>query len=271
MDKTTKRSPTAFVQQTLCWRNQGGQLIQDWISGSDMNHLLRNNVHQTNTDIFIPSGGRPRTLNENNYEEFLDEKGRPTAKAIIEGANLYLTPGARRELEKLGVLIIKDSSANKGGVICSSFEVLSGLALGDDQFFENKKEIVEEILVRIKQYALNEARLLLRTHKETGQYLTDISDQISNHINQFTYHLLDYLDKVSLSSDPSDPSVKCFFDYSLPLLRNNYQDLLLKEIPEHHKKAIIARHIASNLVYKKGLEWSPTVVDIFPVLIAQYD
>lgn len=271
LDKTTKRSPTPFVQQTLCWRNQEGVLIQDWISGSDMNHLLRNNVHQTITHIFIPSGGRPRTLNENNYQEFLDERGRPTSKAIIEGANLYLTPEARRELENLGVLIIKDSSANKGGVICSSFEVLSGLALGDDLFFENKKDIVDEILDRIKQYALNEARLLLRTHKETGDFLTDISDQISNHINQFTYHLLDYLDKITISSDPSDPAIKCFLNYCLPTLRNKYQDLLLKEIPEHHKKAIIARQIASNLVYKKGLSWSPTVVDIFPVLIAQYD
>ncbi len=271
VDKTSKRSPTAFVQQTLCWRNQDGNLLQDWISGSDMNHLLRSNVHQTPTDIFIPSGGRPRTLNESNFNEFLDERGRPTAKAIVEGANLYLTPGARRELEKLGVLIIKDSSANKGGVICSSFEVLSGLALGDELFFNHKKEIVDDILERIKQYSLHEARLLLRTHKETGQYLTDISDQISDHINQFTFHLLDYLDKIALNNDPMDPAIKCFLDYCLPVLRDNFQDLLLKEIPEHHKKAIIARHIASNLVYRKGLSWSPTVVDIFPVLIAQYD
>lgn len=271
LDKTSKRSPSAFVQQTLCWRNKDGHLQQEWVSGSDMNHLLRNNVHQTPTDIFIPSGGRPRTLNENNFEEFLDERGRPTAKAIIEGANLYLTPGARRALEDLGVLIIKDSSANKGGVICSSFEVLSGLTLGDELFFDHKKEIVEEILVRIKQCALHEARLLLRTHKETGQYLTAISDQISDHINQFTYHLLDYLDKMTLSQNPSDPSIKCFLDYCLPILRTHFQDLLLREIPEHHKKAIISRHIAANLVYKKGLSWSPTVVDIFPVLIAQYD
>lgn len=271
LDKSMKRSPTPFVQQTLCWRHVSGQLRQDWISGSEMNHLLRSNVHQTVTDIFIPSGGRPRTLNENNYEEFLDDKGKPTARAIVEGANLYLTAGARRELEKLGVLIIKDSSANKGGVICSSFEVLSGLTLGDQLFFENKNQIVDEILVRIKHCALLEARLLLKTHKETGQYLTDISNQISNHINQFTYHLLDYLDKISLSKDPTDPSIKCFLDYCLPLLRTYFQDYLLKEIPEHHKKAIIACHIASNLVYKKGLSWSPTVVDIFPVLIAQYD
>lgn len=271
LDKTTKRSTAAYAQQTALWKNVDGKLVQDWVSSSEMNYLLRNNVHQTRTDIFIPSGGRPRTLNENNFEEFLDETGKPTAKAIVEGANLYLTPGARRSLEELGVLIFKDSSANKGGVICSSFEVLSGLTLGDDLFLENKKELIDEILVRIKQDSINEARLMLRTHKETGEFLTDISAKISNHINQFTYHLLDYLDKIPLSKDPSDPAIKCFLSYCLPTLRNHYQDLLLKEIPEHHKKAIIARHIAANLVYRKGLAWFPSVVDIFPVLVAQYE
>ena len=92
-----------------------------------MNALLRNNVHQVKTDVFIPSGGRPRTLNETNIKEFLDESGKPTSRVIIEGANLYLTPKARERLEKLGIVLIKDSSANKTGVICSSFEVLCGL------------------------------------------------------------------------------------------------------------------------------------------------
>ena len=86
-----------------------------------MNHILRNTIHEVKTDIFIPAGGRPRTFNETNIKEFLDETGKPSSKGIIEGANLYLTQKARRTLEKLGVLIIKDSSANKTGVICSSF------------------------------------------------------------------------------------------------------------------------------------------------------
>ena len=111
---------------------------EDWLSGNEMNHLLRHNVHQVKADVFIPGGGRPRTLNENNFKDFLDETGKPTAKAIIEGANLYLTPWARRSLEKIGVIIIKDSSANKGGVICSSFEVLASLALSEEEFIKEK-------------------------------------------------------------------------------------------------------------------------------------
>lgn len=103
-----------------------------------MNHLFRNNLHKAKADVFIPAGGRPRTLHEKNWSDFLDNHGVPTSKIIVEGANLYLTTEAREALEKLGVLIIKDSSANKCGVICSSFEVLCNFILSDREFLKEK-------------------------------------------------------------------------------------------------------------------------------------
>jgi len=269
LDKNTKRSPTAYVQQTLCWRKQNGKLVEDWLSGSEMNYILSSTVHQTKADLFIPAGGRPRTLNETNISEFLDETGKPTARGIIEGANLYLTPKARRALEKLGVLIIKDSSANKTGVICSSFEVLCGLALNDEQFMANKTVLVKEILDRLVECAANEAQLLLRTHKETNEYLTDISHEISIRINEFTYQLLDYLDTRPWPLDANDPLKRRFLDYCLPTLREQFTEEMLKEIPQHHKKAIISCYIAAHLVYTKGLSWYPTIVDVLPVLLEQ--
>jgi glutamate dehydrogenase len=270
LDKDAKRNQTAFIQQTLCWKKNQNQLIEEWLSGSEMNQLWRNNVHQVKADIFIPAGGRPRTLNEGNVEEFFDENGAPTARAIIEGANLYLTPRARRVLEKLNVLIVKDSSANKTGVICSSFEVLCGLTLGDEKFMSLKKTLVDEILKRLCQCAANEVNLLLYTHQQTGNYLTDISAEISERINLYTYEILDYLDPLPLTDDPNDPLMKCFFEYCLPFLRENYQKELLHEIPEHHKKAIIACHLGSQIVYSKGLSWSPSIVDILPVLLKSH-
>lgn len=267
VDKEAKRSQSALVQQTLCRRMHGGKLVEDWLSGSDMNHLLRNNVHQTYADIFIPGGGRPRTLNSGNIKEFLDEKGCPTARAIVEGANLYLTSEARRFLEERGTLIIKDSSANKTGVICSSFEVLCGLTLGDELFIQNKPDLVPEILAKLRICANNEANLLLRTHRETGLFLTEISEKISQRINQYTYEILDYLDQVTLSRDPKDPIIRCFFDYCPETLQNKYPEKLLSEVPEHHKKAIIACHIAAHLVYSRGIEWQPSIVDSLPLLL----
>ena len=145
LDLQTKKEQTAFAQKTLCWKKKGGKLVESWLSGSDMNHLFRHNLHQVETDIFIPAGGRPRTLNETNYQDFL-VKGKPSSKAIVEGANLYLTPNARRELEKLGVIIIKDSSANKGGVICSSMEILAGLTTTEEEFLLEKNELMPQIL-----------------------------------------------------------------------------------------------------------------------------
>jgi len=269
LDKYAKRSQTAFVQQTLCWKKNGDKLEEDWLSGSEMNHMLRYTVHQVKSDLFVPAGGRPRTLNEENLKEFLDETGKPTSHGIIEGANLYITPKARRMLEKLGVLIIKDSSANKTGVICSSFEVLCGLALDDEHFIANKSVLVQEILERLGVCAANEAQLLLRTHKETGEFLTEISANISLRINEFTYQLLDFLDSVPWSQDPDDLLTRCFLNYCLPTLRNRFRSEILKEIPEHHKKAIVSCYLAAQLVYKKGLAWHPTIVDVLPVLLKQ--
>ncbi len=246
LDTRTKREQTAYTQQTLCWKKVKGKVVEDWLSGNEMNHLLRHNVHQVKADIFIPGGGRPRTLNENNYKDFLDESGKPTAQAIVEGANLYLTPWARRALEKLGVIIIKDSSANKGGVICSSFEVLSSLALSEEEFLEEKPTLVAEILEIIKMRARQEAQLMLKTHSETHAFLTDISEWISERINLYKDQLLAHLQMVTLPEDPRDPFIRCLLNYCPPLLRTKYQKRILSEVPEVHKKAIIACHIASR-------------------------
>lgn len=267
LDKESRREPAPYVHQTLCWRNKDGTVEADWISGNEMNALYRYNVHQTKADIFIPCGGRPRTLRDTNYKDFLDKGGEPTAKAIVEGANLYLSPWARHYLEEKGVLIIKDSSANKGGVICSSFEILCSLTLSDEEFLEHKEELVKEILLRLKACSLDEAHLLLSSFQSTKKPLTELSDEISKKINYFTDQLLDYLEKVKLAEHHKDPLIQCFLNYCPKLLRENFQDRLLKAIPENHKKAIIASHIAAKLVYKRGLQWFPTLVETLPLIL----
>ena len=269
LDKTNKRTQDSLSQQTLCWRKRNGKLEEDWLSGSEMNHILRTTVHQTKADIFIPGGGRPRTLDEANIAEYLDENGKPTSRGIVEGANLYLSPKARRILEQLGVLIIKDSTANKTGVICSSFEVLCGLALQDDQFLNDKALLISEILERLKKCASQEANLLLTTHKETGEFLTDISQQISERINQFTYDLLGHLEKLPWNNDLNDPLTKCYLEYCLPLLRTKYIEETLHKVPDPHKKAVVSCFLASQLVYSRGLSWKPTIVEILPILLQQ--
>ena len=130
-------------------------------------------------------------------KDFLDETGKPTSKAIVEGANLYLTPWARRALEKLGVIIIKDSSANKGGVICSSFEVLCGLVLSEEEIHQ-RKAYPHERDPRDHRSTMPEMRSSLTAQNPSKQlaFLTDISEWISERINTYTYQLLDYLQNI---------------------------------------------------------------------------
>lgn len=266
LDKETRRESSSYVFQTQCFRKKEEGLIVDWLGGNEMNALYRYNVHQAKADIFIPCGGRPRALREDNLDEFLDENKLPTAEAIAEGANLYFSNWARKELEKKGVLIVKDSSANKCGVVCSSYEVLAGLTLTEEEFLKHKEELIKEILERLERVALDEAKLLLQTKSETGKDLTDISDEISERINHFTDLLLAYFEKITLSENPQDPFVRCFLNHALPTLRK-YESKLMKEIPDNHKKAIIASYIASRLVYKRGLSWAPALIDILPLIL----
>ena len=102
-----------------------GEVVPD---GTD----FRNGAHfRYKADLFVPCGGRPEAVNISNVAELFDEDGKCHYKYIIEGANLFLTQQARLYLEKRGVVVFKDASANKGGVTSSSLEVLAGLGLND--------------------------------------------------------------------------------------------------------------------------------------------
>lgn len=268
LDLWEKKEETAYAQKTLISRKKKGKVAQEWLSGNDMNHIFGHNVHQTKADIFIPGGGRPRTLNEHNWKDYLDDSGKPTSKAIVEGANLYLTAFARRALEKRGVIIIKDSSANKGGVITSSYEVLTGLMLSEKEFIQEKPSLMPVILDLIREKAKNEGQLMLEHHAETGAYLTDISEWISEKINTYMYQLLDYFETIKLPKDPKHPLIRCLINYCPKTLRAKYKKRLIEDLPDIHKKAIIATYLACKIVYTRGIEWHPTIIDILP-LIAQ--
>jgi len=113
----------------------------------------RNTMHnRVVADAFIPAGGRPATIHEANWRAFLRPsssspatgKPEPSAKLIVEGANLFITPGARAAMyAETGIPIVKDSSANKCGVICSSFEIMSSMLLDEEEFAANKEELGE--------------------------------------------------------------------------------------------------------------------------------
>ncbi len=264
LDMKSEKKEAIHIVKILCQRKVGDRLHEEWLSGSEAQEIVRTFVHKTPADVFIPAGGRPGALNQYNVSEFLDQSLKPTARAIIEGANLYLTQEARDFLEQKGTIIIKDSSANKGGVICSSFEVLSSLSLSDTEFLKYKEVIVKEILQKIEEYAREEVRLIIETHRRTKAFCSHISEDISDRINKYSKEIRDYLHPVELLEMPY---MSCFFEFCLPLLVQQFPDRLKSAVPDVHKKAIVASWIASKIVYTRGLEWAPSVVDILPFLV----
>jgi glutamate dehydrogenase len=169
LDMHSEKTEGAHIVRHLRQKRVGSILQEEWLTGSEAQEIVRTFVHKTSADVFIPAGGRPATLNHSSVHDFLDQNQKPTAKAIIEGANLYLTTDARDFLEQKGTIIIKDSSANKGGVICSSYEVLSSLTLTPEEFLQHKEQIVKEILEKIEQFTRDEVRLILETHTKTKE------------------------------------------------------------------------------------------------------
>ncbi len=225
---------------------------------------FRNHFHLTpyaRADLFVPCGGRPESINILNWKRLLDDKGVPAFKIMVEGANLFTTQDARIELEKKGVIIIKDASANKGGVTSSSLEVLASLALTPEEYEQLvcvhgiripafRKAYIEEILKRIRYNVRREFELLWREHKERKIPFSLLSDSLSRKINR--------LRDAVYGSDLSNRQglFEGVIKRHIPaiLLRRLGMKEILERVPEAYLRAIFATTLARDFVYNYGLE-----------------
>ena len=212
----------------------------------------RNSMHnRLVADAFIPAGGRPSTIDMSNYRNFLLPDGSPSSRLIVEGANLFITGEARQALyDEAGVAIIKDSSANKCGVITSSYEICAAMLLSEDDFYNNKTQIVEEVLEKLRGLAKMEAELLFREFESHPDSLPAISQRVSNSINVATDAIALELNTIS---DGEREELLPLFRYHLP---QTISDIAFEDVhsrvPEQYIKNAIASCLASKLVYKEG-------------------
>jgi len=215
---------------------------------------LRNTMHsRVVADAFIPAGGRPGTIDGSNYRAFLQgpDFKTPSARLIVEGANIFITPEARKKLfEEAGVLIIKDSSANKCGVICSSFEIVSSMLLSDAQFKEHKEEIVAEVLEKLRHYARLEAELLFREFANYPGHLPYFSERISNAINLARDALT--LGLENMTEEQYQDLLPLFREHLPPTVVALGFDHVREKVPAQYIKNAFACTLASRIVYREG-------------------
>lgn len=265
----TVRQVSPFQKEILMLRKKDGKVVEEWISSSAAFHIFGTNAHTTYADVFLPGGGRPRALNMTNMADFIDKDGKPTTRIIVEGANLYITQDAREYLEDKGVILFRDSSANKCGVVSSSYEILAGLTMTDEQFKKVKPELAKNILARLEKIANDEAKCMLDYYVANQKQLrlTYISELVSKKINRFTDDIRDYLLPLDLMAPENKIFMDIFINYIPECIRIHHKDQAIRRVPDLHKKCIIATHIACALVYGKGLSWEPSVADMLRTLI----
>lgn len=226
-------------------------LVEEWLDVDDFNRIYNSLVFTVKADLFIPAGGRPETIDDQNWRAFLDENGVPSSGVIIEGANSFITPEARIQLQKNGVVLMRDASANKCGVISSSYEIIANLLLSEREFLEQKERYAGDVLAILEKRAADEARLILRRRVESGGTLlcSEISEIISQNINGLYTRLFDFF-----SARPGlclqAPFRQAILSHLPRMLREStaYRTRIIK-LPQKYLCAILAAEIGSSLVY----------------------
>ncbi len=232
-------------------------LTEQWVTNDEFYREYNSLIFNVPADLFIPAGGRPETVDIDNCHRFFDNTGQPTAHIIVEGANSFITPEARTELQKKGVVILRDASANKCGVISSSYEIIANLMMTDKEFLTHKEQYVADVVDILNRRAEDEAELIFRRIKKNPEMLyTEVSAAISQEINDHYARLFRFF-----QNNPhlcAKPLYRKAILLHMPRLigklgkfRNRIDDL-----PEKIKFAILASEIASSLVYKSNEEAS---------------
>ncbi|MCG8478070.1 MAG: NAD-glutamate dehydrogenase [Spirochaetales bacterium] len=226
---------------------------------------FRNTFHLSrymDAELFVPCGGRPGAITIANWKALLYEDGTPRIRALVEGANLFVTQEARVRLEERGVVVLKDASTNKGGVTSSSLEVYAGLAMSDEEFEHHmcvdtdsedespfRRAYVEAIIKRIETNARAEFDLMWTERELSGRPLTYISDEVSARINRIT-------DAIGRSDLLHNATIRraVIAEYTpAPLLELVGLERIVERVPRSYLDAIVASRIASRFVYERGL------------------
>jgi glutamate dehydrogenase len=217
--------------------------------GAEARNTLHNRIQ---SDVFVPAGGRPGTINRKNAEKFLGADGAPSSRLIVEGANLFLTYDAREFLMQKGVLIVKDSSANKCGVICSSYEIIAGMMLSDSEFLEIKESFVSEVLDRLRKFAMFEAKTLFREYYfKRDRDLSHVSMVLSSEIIRITDLIADLIHTGRVQRTRfNELLMMTFFPESL---RNKVGDNLIDKLPASYAVRAMASILASRIIYHEGI------------------
>jgi len=148
---------------------------------------------------------------------------------------------------------VKDSSANKCGVITSSYEICASMLLDESEFLAIKEELVEDVLTRLRELARLEAELLFREYSNYPGQLPEFSTRISHAINRGKEAIQQALAGMERGDDTYNTLLPLFLNEHLPKkLAAVAGDRVNERIPLDYMRNAFASCLASKLLYKEG-------------------
>jgi len=229
--------------------------------------------NRVKADVFVPAGGRPNTIHAGNWDAFLDpETGVPSSPLIVEGANIFITKEARQNLfDRAKVILVKDSSANKCGVITSSFEICASMLVDEKEFLGNKEEIVKDVLQRLRELAGLEAQLLFREYRNYQGSLPHFSERISQAISRTCAAIRASLNDVERGSERYQKLLPLFMEHLPAKLAEIAGDRVNERIPLDYLRNAFASILASKLLYREGIHFCESMpADKLPTIAMLY-
>lgn len=249
LSRERRREGLAELYKRLAQGAEG--VSEEWVTADAFHREFDHAVFKVLADLFIPAGGRPETVNSDNWEGFFSVDGTPTCRAIVEGANSFITPDAREKLQEKGIVVIRDAAANKCGVISSSYEIIANLVLSEREFIKHKDEYVGDVLEILEKRAADEARLIFRRRQLScdQQSYTMIASSLSLEINHNYIRLFNYFQEHSELLDTAP--IRRVLKAHLPkfLQQSRYLRRLPKSLPLKYQAAMVAAEVAARMVY----------------------
>ncbi len=214
------------------------------------------------SDMLLTGGGVKDSINDNNWQLFLDLEGNPTAPSIVHGANVFISDQAIKELEAKGVVIEPDEKANSLGVeISSRMEIDFNMLFEMDEIRpELMKSYFEQVLSKCLENAERKfwaLRIEAEDHpyKSVGTY---VSPRISEEIIRFADLIRSSHLVAEKESDYSEVVLNCLKEYfpDVSRLDKRYKRTLTRvfdRMPSNRIKAIVAKLVAKEAVLNLGI------------------
>jgi glutamate dehydrogenase len=220
-------------------------------------------IEQAGIQAFVPCGGFKDTINGGNARAFLGLCRE--LRVIVEGANVFFDDAAREIIAReSGILQVKDSSANKGGVTCSSIaEVLAAFLLGEDyekamvQDAAFRAEMIRAVFDLISANAVAETWMLLELHRREGAPLCRLSVRTSEQLYALRDALRGHLDRILRCRDIVEGALRACVPGVLLDRLGMARTRRILDRPElqAYRDALLTKKLAALAVYRHAAEW----------------